>query len=130
LLTTATVQAGITLTSDTETATAGYYQLTWQAADATSFELQEAGSENFADTHTIYNGPDLASVLSGRRNGNYYYRIRTVAQDGSHGPWSNIVKVTVQHHSLRRAFMFFTAGAIVFLAILGSIIYGSRKPQD
>ena len=105
--------------------------MTWQAEQPASFQLQEAASADFANSRTIYAGPDLASALSGRHNGDYFYRIRRVGEDGSHGPWSNVVKVRVQHHPLSRAFLFFLAGAVVFLAILGTIIYGSRtKHRD
>lgn len=124
----ATGAAAVTLESNTELATAGFYRLSWQAAGQSEleFELQEATSPGFADARTLYHGPDLATVLSGRTDGQYFYRVRTMSPTGA-GQWSEAVQVNVEHHSLARAFGFFVAGAIVFLATLGLIVFGSRQ---
>jgi len=121
------------LHTDTEVATAGYYGLSWglprdptaasagEASDAPHFELQEAAGPAFDTPRTLYAGPDLATALSGRPDGIYYYRVRA---DG--GPWSPPVAVTVAHHTLTRAWLFFALGATVFAATAVLILRGGQ----
>lgn len=118
-----------TLESDSNLAEAGFYSLNWRADDFDNFELQEAADQAFARTSTIYRGPDLATSISGRSDGDYFYRLRGITTDGTTGPWSDTVKVTVRHHPLSRALLFFAAGAVVFFATLFVIISGPRQ-QD
>jgi hypothetical protein len=120
------------LASDTDVATAGFYRLEWQgdgagaAATGDRFELQECTRADCADAVPLYRGPDLATVISGRRDGTRYYRVRAVPDDGDRAGWSNVVEVTTAHHPLSRALAFFTAGALVFALTLGLILRGSR----
>jgi hypothetical protein len=115
------------LSSDTETAHAGYYRLSWQwPGDGTpNFELQESQDAGFSQPRTIYQGPDLASLISGRSNGTYYYRIRARVRGGGATAWSDPVKVVVVHQPLDRAIAFFSVGAVVFLATLGLVVGGN-----
>lgn len=112
------------LTSDSETATAGFFQLKW-LGDSQRYQLQESITPDFASYKTIYHGADQATVISGKSDGDYYYRISITASNKE--IHSNIVKVSVAHHPLVNAFLFFIAGAIVFVAILIVIIKGSRQ---
>lgn len=105
---------------DEAVATAGFYQLRW-FADA-PIELEEAGSADFGSAQVIFRGSDAARVMSGKPDGVFYYRVR----DTDGGTVSNVVEVTVRHHSLERAFAFFSLGAIVFLATLLLVASGSR----
>lgn len=129
------------LHADTEVATAGYYGLSWglpgsrtgdlpgdptaasagAASDAPHFELEEAAGPAFDTPRILYAGPDLATALSGRPDGIYYYRVRA---DG--GPWSPPVAVTVAHHTLTRAWLFFALGATVFAATAVLILRGGQ----
>ena len=113
------------LKSDSELATAGYYRLNWQSDIAADFVLEEATDPTFSQAKTLYQGPDTATLISGRANGTYYYRIRNI-QDDMENEWSNVTKVEVTHHPLSRAFMFFTLGAIVFIATLVVVILGNK----
>ena len=118
----------VELQTDTEVATAGYYQLEWANADAdVDFEIQEADNPDFSNPDQIYQGPDRATVITGRSDGTYYYRARLRDKNGMAGDWSSTVKVRVEHHPLTRAFGFFAAGAVVFLAILIAILAGNRR---
>ena len=115
------------LSSDTDTASAGFYRLEWHwSAVATEpggeFELQESTRPDFSDAAPLYRGPDLATVISGRRDGRRYYRVRAQPQAG----WSNTVQVTTAHHPLSRALAFFAAGTLVFALTLAMILYGSK----
>ena len=119
------------LASDTEIATAGYYRLSWQGeTSAVEYELQASSNADFSTPRLIYRGPDLATVISGQADGDYFYRLRArqagERTGGRSGAWSAPVKVHVQHHSLARALAFFAAGALVFIATLLLVLRGAR----
>lgn len=117
----------ITLHSSTDVATAGYFQLRWQAGQAEGpFVLEESSSADFSRSRVLYRGPDLASVISGKPDNDYFYRISTQANPTN---TSNTVKVTVAHHPLSNALFFFSIGAIVFLATLVVIFRGNQQGQ-
>lgn len=113
------------LQSDSELATAGYYRLNWQSKITADFVLEEAADPTFSQATVLYQGPDTATLISGRADGTYYYRIRNVQND-IETAWSNVTKVEVTHHPLSRAFMFFALGAIVFIATLSVVILGNK----
>jgi len=124
------------LESDSDLATAGYFRLSWHGSDLNDsnnddYLLQEASDPDFSSVKTLYEGPDTASLVSGRINGVYYYRVGKYGVQNNNqaeelSSWSNVVKVEVAHHPLSRAFMFFALGAIVFLATFVVVITGSR----
>ena len=109
------------LESDTDVATAGYFQLRWSSTSPVI--LEESQSAEFASTRVIYRGSDAATVMSGKRDGDLFYRVRVSDSDAQ----SNVVKVTVRHHSIERAFAFFALGATVFIATLLLIVRGARS---
>lgn len=115
------------LESDSALATAGYYQLRWSDGDGKSFVLEESEDPAFKDATKLYQGADSATLVSGRPNGTYYYRIRA-AQPGN--TWSDTVKVVVTHHPLSRALLFFVLGALVFLATLTVVIRGNLTHKN
>jgi hypothetical protein len=119
------------LTSDSYTATAGFYHLKWQKDGLSNavYELQEAPDAGFTQSTTIYRGPDQGTLISGRLDGQYFYRVRTLGQGEPASAWSSPITVTVRHHSLARALGFFAAGAAVFLATLGLIIFGAQQSK-
>jgi hypothetical protein len=110
------------LSVDSPLATAGFFRLSW-VSDGTDFELQEAPDPEFSDPRTLYHGADTASVISGKPNGTWHYRVRAVTHAG-HGPWSDSVTVTVAHHALSRALTFLSLGFVVFLAIAATVVRG------
>ena len=117
------------LSSDNDIATAGYFQLSWKydGNQQMKFELQESVHDpNFGDAKTIYRGQDISSVLSGKPDGQYFYRVRAVHQNGA-APWSESAKVVVAHHRQGKTFAFFLAGLIVFLATAVFIVMNSRR---
>ena len=118
----------LVLSSDTDIASAGFYRLEWNWTTAAirpggEFELQESTLPDFSDATQLYRGPDLATVISGRRDGRRYYRVRSQP----HAAWSNTVQVTTAHHPLSRALAFFAAGALVFALTLAMILHGSKQ---
>ena len=114
------------LESDSEMSTAGYYRLNWQSNTAGDFVLEESTNQTFSNIKTLYQGPDTATLISGRPNGIYFYRVRNSLENVESG-WSNVKRVEVSHHSLDRAFTFFALGAIVFIATLGVVILGNKN---
>lgn len=115
------------LDSDADIATAGYFRLSWETI-AGRVELQEATDARFRDARTDYIGPDRAAVISGKPDGTWYYRVR--AADGSRaGPWSEPVAVTVKHHTLHRALVFFGLGVAVFLTTLLMVVRGAGRAR-
>ncbi|MGD8497761.1 MAG: fibronectin type III domain-containing protein, partial [Chromatiales bacterium] len=84
------------LESDSEIATAGFFRLQWESADLEgAYELQEASRADFADSRVLYTGPDLATVLSGKPDGDYHYRVRRMHEEGR-SAWSAPVQVQVR----------------------------------
>jgi hypothetical protein len=110
----------VRLASDTEVAAAGNFQLRWTADSAV--RLEEATAPDFRTARAIYSGRDKARVMSGKADGDWYYRARPADSGGN---WSNTVKVTVRHHPLGRAIGFFAVGAVVFSATLLLIVCGN-----
>ncbi len=117
----------ITLSSNVDQANAGFYTLSWQSikSDPHEFRLEESADAEFSQIRTLYQGADKAYAMSGKHNGDYYYRVADVTSSSPVADWSQPVKVTVAHHSLLRAFSFFAAGAIIFMATLILIVHGA-----
>lgn len=94
------------LTADMDVATAGYYRLNWEAEAANSgdeFVLRESTTENSQNPKVISKGPDLASVIGGKSDGTYFYRVRRAQPDRLPGiMWTDAVNVKVEHHSLSK----------------------------
>jgi len=111
----------IRLNSSTTESAAGYYQLRWlwpKAPDGIEYSLIEMTSrDQHGHGRELYAGPDLASVISGKRNGTYRYVVQALKGNLVLAT-SNPVKVVVAHHSLLRAWIVFSVGAFIFLSIL------------
>lgn len=127
LLLTCTVEAMTPapgLSVDSEIATAGYYRLRWESGSG-PFELQEAADPGFHSATILYRGPDLATVISGKPDGTWYYRVRA-SLENRHGPWSDPITVSVSHHDLSRAVLFLLLGLCVFAATVLMITRGKE----
>lgn len=120
------------LTSSTDTATAGYFQLNWSWPDApadVTYQLAErrlAQPGTVATFNTIYQGHDVASVISGKSDGRYEYRVTAGSPSLADSFISNRVSVNVKHHSLGNAFAVLSLGVVIFLAIVISIYRGAK----
>jgi hypothetical protein len=117
----------------TELSESGYIKLSWKlnGADAPAnnftFELQRSAHQDFEQSIPIYQGPDYASFISGLPDGDYYYRARVIAKDGTQtSDWSAPVLVQVKHHSLSLALLLCGIGAAVFLITVGIVVQGVR----
>ncbi len=109
-----------------------FLTLAWAPAnDATpaAFELQQAPSAQFENPLTRYRGPDLASFVSGLAEGDYFFRVRTVAENEATGTWSKPLQVTVKYQPLSRAFVLFGVGAVVSIATVALVVIGDRRTR-
>jgi len=76
---------------------------------------------DFSNAKPLYDGSAHSFFLSGLGNGEYYLRIKE-----SSGATSATVRLTVEHQSLRRAFLLLVIGSIITLAIVLTILRGAR----
>ena len=117
----------------TQIAEAGYYTLSWSPGNDADdpnvvFELEESNTSAFSSTTQIYRGADRAASMSGKTDGEYFYRVREISTStNTTSPWSAIHQVTVAHHPLSRSFLFLTIGAFVFVATTVLILSGQRR---
>lgn len=100
----------------------GVYQLQWLAG-ADVLVIEEAPTGRFDRPTELYRGRDHATVVTGRGDGDYHYRLRRA---GSPATLAQTV-VRVRHHPLGRALGFFGAGLFVFLATVWLVV---RGPED
>lgn len=105
----------------------GSVNLSWTMPGQASIELQQSTLDK-PTYEMIYRGTDTATVITGLPDGNYLYRARLKLENGDFTEWTEPVSVNVMHHSLTRAFLFFSIGALVFLATLLLILFGARAP--
>lgn len=114
--------AGTQLQTDTSIATAGYFQLRWDAPGAV--RLYESPTADFQSAQLVYEGTDSGHAVSGRSDGTLYYRLESAANGESLGM---PVRVEVAHHPLGRAIAWFALGAGVFVATLLLIVIGNAN---
>jgi len=110
----------------------GYIRLEWSPSskDDVVYELEEAPSSEFSTPQRIYEGPDLASFISGLPNGEYYYRVRAVNKsEKTSSAWSDPVHLTVKHHPVSLALTLAALGALVFLLTALVVIKGVRTQK-
>jgi len=107
------VQPGA-ITSDT-----GYAMIGW-SADA-PVTLTMLRNDDPATARTLYSGSNSASFVSGLEDGTYTLILRDKA-----GLRSAPLELTVIHQPLARALLLVTMGALIFLAIVATILRGPR----
>lgn len=92
---------------------AGYVSLSFQNPNPELPAHVEMKGPHDADWRTIYEGPDTATTLSGLESGVYQFRL-SEGEDR----WSAPLELTVRHHSLTKAFGFFSMGLLLFVVLL------------
>ena len=117
-------------------ATEGLVDLVWEAEpvdDSIQFQLQQSSDSEFSEVKTRYEGLDRGTYVSGLLEGDYYFRVRTLAVEGEPGPWSDPMHVQVRYVSHTLVFWLMSIGSIVFIATVLTVIKGhlrSRKPVN
>lgn len=107
-----------------------YLTLAWTPAPApAAFELQQGASAEFKEPSVRYRGRDQASFVSGLAENSYFFRVRVIAENGTLGPWSKPLQVTVKYQPLSRAFFLFSVGAVVSLATIALVVVGDRQTR-
>ncbi|MCR9144132.1 MAG: hypothetical protein NXI24_17925 [bacterium] len=115
-------------------ANAGYFSLNWRMPESSAnaeadddptprFEIQEGTNADFTNPRLIYRGPETATTVSGKADGDYFYRVRKIDARNDQS-WSAVHTVRVVHHPLNRAFAFLLLGGVVFLATAFLILRG------
>lgn len=92
---------------------AGYYKLIWSSPFDKSSTLEESNDSLFENPGIFKINNNDSITLTGRENGTYYYRLRD-----SNNELSNVVHVTVEHHSVEKAFAFFALGLCIFIILV------------
>lgn len=115
-----------------QTTTTGYCLIKWELPNASqvpaaTFVLQQSNDPTFKSNKILYEGPDLASFVSGLANGEYYYRVGTKNETHQVSDWSTPLHLKVEHHSRRLALALFTTGIIIFFATVAVIVVGNLK---
>jgi hypothetical protein len=85
-----------TLSASTSLSEDGTFTLSWSSSPPlnASFVLEESGNADFTDTETVYAGRATSFTLYGRKEGDYFYRVRAFVGAQS-TDWSNGVAVRV-----------------------------------
>jgi hypothetical protein len=102
----------------------GVYQLSWTAPGPVVVEASP--DPDFSHAEVVYRGHDTASTLSGRPDGETWYRLLDA---DSNRVLAAPVRVEVRHHPLSRALTFFTVGLVVFVATVVLIVRGDRATR-
>jgi hypothetical protein len=105
----------------------GKATISWRSPAEAYVNIQQDHAKEFDTPSTLYRGKDSATVVTGLIDGDYYFRGRLEYADGRRSNWSQPLNIRVEHHSLARAFGFFSVGLVVFLATLLLIILGARR---
>lgn len=114
--------AEISLSSDTEISSEGYFVLSWESDTQLPLTLQQSQSAAFDDVRITNLPADGSITITGLRDGNYFYRVLAADQEQS-----NIIQVQVEHHTLARAFSFFSLGLVLFIVLLVTILIGRKR---
>ena len=119
--------ADISLSSDTDLSSEGYFVLSWtsEPGSETPVVLQQSTTRNFSSPFEYTLAANGSITLTGFEDGRYYFRAR---QEGS--PFSEPLVVEVAHHSLQRAFGFFMVGLALFIILVMTIVRGNRNLVD
>jgi hypothetical protein len=123
----ALANTSISLQSSTQQSTDGVVRLSWEVSEATRVHIQQSNDADFRQPRTLYRGKDTATTITGLPDGDYFFRISDASEGASTANWSEPVRLQVRHHSLSRAFGFFTIGVVVFLGTLALVVNGSRR---
>jgi len=136
-----------TLSASPDSSSDGVYQLRWET-DARVVVIEEAPTARFERPTVLYRGRDRATVVTGRVDGVYHYRLRR-AEDRAAGSDRGAARgegrgdpravdapvalahtvVRVQHHPLSRALGFFAAGLFVFVATVWLVVRGPEEAE-
>lgn len=99
----------------------GVVTLEWEASGS-EVEVEQSIAADFQNPRLVYRGPQTASVVTGLREGEYYFRIRHAGET----EWSPALAVRVEYISRERLFVLLSLGGVVVVATIGAIFAGYR----
>jgi hypothetical protein len=114
--------AAVELACPTAPNDTGAYRLAWQGPEGAVYRLTETAGEA---PRTLYEGPDLATTVTGRTAGLYTYRLETLSPAA--GPDAASCVVEVAPPPLALAFGLFGVGLALCLATISLIVRGHRR---
>jgi len=100
---------------------AGFASLSWIDAPEGEAVLEWDRGTGWRE---LYRGTDQASTVTGLEEGQY--RFRLTRPDGTR---SEPLSFTVEHHALSLAWQFFGAGALLFLLLIGLLVWPARNER-
>ncbi|MBN2415226.1 putative Ig domain-containing protein [bacterium] len=81
--------------ADPQANNSGTYTLSWTSVEkADAYRLEESGDPAFTASAVLYTGADTTFEVSGKQDGDYYYRVRA-ENSVSTSPWSRTAHVAV-----------------------------------
>jgi len=114
----------------------GVISLTWRSSgeaegkegedgDRSTYVVQQARSEDFADAEVRYRGGQSATYLTGLAEGSYYYRVKVEG-----GDWSEPLRVEVEFIERGRLFLLLGIGFTVVAVTVAGIVTGSLRSRS
>lgn len=106
----------------------GHTKLEWLVDDDSAdlfFIVEQSTDSSFNNSKIIYSGRDRATYISGLKNGTYFFRIKIEGNDS----WADPVRLIVEHHDLKTAYILSVIGLTVFLATAVVLITGVNKTK-
>lgn len=100
----------------------GAYKIAWEAPDGVVTRLIETSAHGVI---TLYEGPDRATSVTGRKEGDYHYQVAQV-RDGLALQPSPGCRVLVRPYPLEVALGFFGVGLTVTLLTVALVVVGHR----
>ncbi|MAM69696.1 MAG: hypothetical protein CMP91_00940 [Gammaproteobacteria bacterium] len=113
--------ADISLNSNTEISSEGYFVLNWVSDSDLPLVLQQSLSDNFSMVKETELTDAGSITITGLVDGLYYFRVINTSEQ------SNVVPVQVEHHSLGRALGFFFMGLFLFCVLVAIIFIGNKR---
>lgn len=114
------------LRSSDAVSTTGSFRLSWGPAIAvlpaqdSDYLLEECSTDG---CRSVYRGHDRSTVISGRPDGIYRFRISEASSPGSYGQTS----VEVRHHDLGRSLIVLSGGFVLFMLSAGALFFGELR---
>ncbi|BCX50011.1 conserved hypothetical protein [Haloferula helveola] len=98
-----------------------------EADPALTYLLEQSPDAAFSESKVRYEGPDMASVLTGLREGEYHFRVRAVDSQGEASPWSEPLVLNVKFMDRGQLTLLLVTGALVATMTVVAIISGFLK---
>lgn len=126
---TASLHAAPELQSSDGVSTTGSFRLSWGPAIAvlptqdSDYLLEECSAD---ECRPVYRGHDRSTVISGRPDGIYRFRISEAGSPDSYGETS----VEVRHHDLGRSLIVLSGGFVLFVLCAAALFFGELRSRS